>query len=828
MQGASCSVAETAPTGTGWKTTVSVNGAAPVELIASGGKLSVPTFALAAGANTVAFANTYTPPKEEPPAASLRITNAVSAPSGPPQSETQLTYSGSCPSAFTTAAIGNGGSTTPTLTGAVQGASCSVAETAPSGSGWKTTVSVNGAAPVELIPSGGKVSVPAFALAAGVNTVAFTNTYTPPAEEGTVPKIPDPSAGGWQLNGNALLEGANLVLTTATSNQAGSAFWPTKVDPRNLSYEFTISIGGGTGADGLAFVIADASKAAPTALGEKGGGLGFAGISGIAVAFDTWKNSANPSNNFVGISDGSAGAGLLHWLSTYTPASSLRTGTHKVKVSTAGGAISIWLDGTKLGSLAVTLPASAYIGFSGGTGGSNDRHAVSGLTVAGEGGPKEEPPAASLRITNAVSAPSAPQSETQLTYSGSCPSAFTTAAIGNGGSTTPTLTGAVQGASCSVAETAPSGTGWKTTVSVNGAAPVELIASGGKVSVPAFALAAGTNTVAFANTYTPPKEEPPAASLKITNAVSAPSGPPQSETQLTYSGGCPSSFTTAAIGNGGSATPTLTGAVQGASCSVAETAPSGTGWKTTASVNGAAPVEIAPSGGKVTVPTFSLLAGTNTVAFANTYTPPAEEGTVPKVPDPSAGGWQLNGNALLEGANLVLTTATSNQAGSAFWPTRIDPRNVSYEFTISIGGGSGADGLAFVIADPTRGATATSLGEKGGGLGFAKVAGWAVAFDTYKNSANPSNNFVGISDGAGTTAGTLHWLSTFTPASSLRTGTHKVKVSTAGGAIAVSLDGTKLGSVAVTLPASAYVGFSGGTGGSTDRHAVSGLTLGAG
>ena len=226
------------------------------------------------------------------------------------------------------------------------------------------------------------------------------------------------------------------MLTTATSNQAGSAFWPTKVDPRNLSYEFTISIGGGSGADGLAFVIADASKAAPTALGEKGGGLGFAGISGIAVAFDTWKNSANPSNNFVGISDGSAGAGLLHWLSTYTPASSLRTGTHKVKVSTAGGAIAIWLDGTKLGSLAVTLPASAYIGFSGGTGGSNDRHAVSGLTVAGEGGPKEEPPAASLRITNAVSAPSAPQSETQLTYSGSCPSAFTTAAIGNGGSAT--------------------------------------------------------------------------------------------------------------------------------------------------------------------------------------------------------------------------------------------------------------------------------------------------------------------------------------------------------------------------------------------------------
>ena len=829
VQGSNCSVAETAPTGTGWKTTTSVNGAAPVEIAPSGGTVTVPSFALAAGANTVAFTNTYTPPKEEPPA-TLKITNVISAPAGSPQAETTLTYSGTCPSAFTTAALGNGGSATPTLTGAVQGSNCSVAETAPTGTGWKTTASVNGAAPAEIAPSGGKVTVPSFALAAGANTVAFTNTYTPPKEEGGVPTIPDPSAGGWQINGNAKLETPSLVLTPATSNQAGSAFWPTKVDPRNLAYEFTISIGGGSGADGLAFVIADATKSAPTALGEQGGGLGFAGTSGFAVAFDTWQNSVNPSSNFIGISDGAGtSAGTLHWLTTFSPLpSSLRTGTHKIKIETVEGGIAVWMDGAKIGSLAVALPASAYVGFSGGTGGSNDRHAISGFTVAGTG-VKEEPKPATLKITNAISAPAgSPQAESTLTYSGTCPSSFTTAALGNGGSATPTLTGAVQGSNCSVAESAPTGTGWKTTVSINGAAPVELKEAGSTLTAPAFALAAGANTVAFTNTYTPPKEEPP-ATLKITNAISAPAGSPQAETTLTYSGTCPSSFTTAALGNGGSATPTLTGAVQGSNCSVAETAPTGTGWKTTASVNGAAPVEIAPSGGKVTVPTFALAAGANTVAFANTYTPPKEEGGVPAIPDPSAGGWQINGNAKLEAPSLVLTSATANQKGSAFWPTKVDPRNLAYEFTISIGGGSGADGLAFVIGDATKGATATSLGEQGGGLGFAKTPGWAVAFDTYKNSANPSSNFVGISDGAGTSAGTLHWLTTFSPlASSLRTGTHKVKVDTAGGAIAVWLDGTKLGSVAVTLPNSAYVGFSGGTGGSTDRHAVSGLTVAAG
>ena len=635
--------------------------------------------------------------------------------------------------------------------------------------------------------------------------------------------VPAPGAG-WTHNGAATISGGVVQTTPASSFVAGSAFFEKPLESRHLTVEFDQTIGSGTGADGQTLTFADASKAAPTALGEEGGGLGFAGISGIAVAFDTYKNSVNPSNNFVGITDGlGSGAGLLHWLATSTSIPALRTATRHVKVETLNGTLTVWVEGTKALSAAVTMPPQVLLGFTGGTGYFNDLHKAANVTVAGDAAPKEEAPAATLKITNAVSAPAgSSQAETQLAFSGSCPSAFTTAALGNGGSATPALTGAVAGASCSVSEAAPSGTGWKTTASVNGGAPVELTAAGGKLTVPTFALTAGANTVALTNTYTPP-----AATLKITNAVSAPAGSSQAETQLAFSGSCPSAFTTAALGNGGSATPALTGAVAGASCSVSEAAPSGTGWKTTASVNGGAPVELTAAGGKLTVPTFALTAGANTVALTNTYTPAGGEGP-PKIPDPSAGGWQLNGTAKLEGANLVLTTASGNQAGSAFWPTAVDPRNLNYEFTISIGGGNGADGLAFVIGDAAKGAKATSLGEPGGGLGFGKIPGFAAAFDTFKNAVNPSNNFAGVSDGAGSAAGTLHWVSTFTVASSLRTGTHKVKVSTDAGAIAVWLDGTKLGSVAVTLPSSAYVGFSGGTGGLTDRHAVSGFTVAAG
>jgi hypothetical protein len=300
----------------------------------------------------------------------------VNAPAGSVQAGTKLADSGVCPSSFTTSPLGNGESATPALTGAVAGVSCSVSEEAPSGSGWSTTASVNGGSPIALTPSGGKLTVPSFALGAGVNAVHFTNWYT---------AIPDPTAGGWQLNGTAALSTGELVLTRAVSYQAGSAFWPQATDPRKLTVEFDASIGGGTGADGLALVLGDATRGSlPTSLGHNGGGLGFSGIAGIAVALDTYKNSVNPSNNFVGVSDGpisSSNTGELHWIATANLTSSLRNTTHHVKVTTAGGTLTVWIDGTQVLSHAVGLSESAYLGFSGGTGGQNDRHAISRLIV---------------------------------------------------------------------------------------------------------------------------------------------------------------------------------------------------------------------------------------------------------------------------------------------------------------------------------------------------------------------------------------------------------------------------------------------------------------
>jgi hypothetical protein len=195
------------------------------------------------------------------------------------------------------------------------------------------------------------------------------------------------------------------------------------------------------------------------------------------------------------------------------------------------------------------------------------------------------------------------------------------------------------------------------------------------------------------------------------------------------------------------------------------------------------------------------------------------------IPAPSAGGWTLNGNSSLSGSTLVLTTAAGGQRGSAFWPTAVSSQNLTINFDAAIDSGNGADGLTLTFASPSGGAAPTSLGAGGGGLGFSGIPGIAVALDTYKNAVNPSANFVGISDGAGSAADVLHWIATATNVPPLRGVTRHVTATLAGGLLTVAIDGVTYLSSVVTLPPSVLVGFTGGCGGLTDRHAVSNVSI---
>jgi hypothetical protein len=235
-------------------------------------------------------------------------------------------------------------------------------------------------------------------------TVEETITFTPPAvgnfatnwhltaNDGTtvnltlsaivVPAgtVPDPALGGWQLNGTARQNGPVLDLTEVGQfGAAGSAFWPTPVDSAGLDVTFTSTIGGGGGADGLTLTFADPASAGPGSLGGFGGGLGYAGVAGVAVALDTY-----PFDQ-VAVADGSS-QGLPTWVASTTNVPDLHQGTHQVEVQVTPGEVTVRLDGSVVLTAAVSLPRQVLLGFTGGSGGFDDEHGVSGVDILTDAG----------------------------------------------------------------------------------------------------------------------------------------------------------------------------------------------------------------------------------------------------------------------------------------------------------------------------------------------------------------------------------------------------------------------------------------------------------
>jgi Bacterial lectin/Bacterial Ig domain/Abnormal spindle-like microcephaly-assoc'd, ASPM-SPD-2-Hydin len=191
-----------------------------------------------------------------------------------------------------------------------------------------------------------------------------------------------PTTAAWTRNGSATVSGADLVLTPAAADQAGSAFSNTVVPSDGLDAHLTAQIGGGTGADGLAFVLADASDPAAS-LGAGGGGLGYGGLANaVAVTLDTYQNGSDPSANFVGIADGTGGSNdALNYVATSNNIGPLTSGTHDVDVNVYGGHIRVTVDQDLKIDQAVRLPASVRPGFSAATGGLTDQHVVRGVAI---------------------------------------------------------------------------------------------------------------------------------------------------------------------------------------------------------------------------------------------------------------------------------------------------------------------------------------------------------------------------------------------------------------------------------------------------------------
>jgi hypothetical protein len=199
----------------------------------------------------------------------------------------------------------------------------------------------------------------------------------------TAGTLPQPG-GGWSYNGNAGMSGSDSVLTAAAANQRGSVVYTRPVATATFSATFDAQLGGGTGGEGETLALLQPGTA--TSLGANGTGLGFAGLSGLAVVLGTQQLAGAPSADFAGIETATSG-GAPAWLATADLSSlpspvNLRSGTHLVTVTVASGTVTVTIDGTVVLTQAATVPSTAYVAFTGSTGSVTDRHYVRDAAIS--------------------------------------------------------------------------------------------------------------------------------------------------------------------------------------------------------------------------------------------------------------------------------------------------------------------------------------------------------------------------------------------------------------------------------------------------------------
>jgi hypothetical protein len=253
--------------------------------------------------------------------------------------------------------------------------------------------------------------------------------------------------------------------------------------------------------------------------------------------------------------------------------------------------------------------------------------------------------------------------------------------------------------------------------------------------------------------------------------------------------------------------------------------------------------------------TFTAIAGATSATYTQASTATTDSGSVfhvvvsngtnPSVtsdaaslfvgPVPAVGdlcdGWTSLGTAQppTTSCSIQLVTATTQQQGEIVWPNLISTGDIQLSFTVttSNAGSPPADGFAFVLGDPSLGATPTSVGLPGEGLGAEGIPGFVLAFDDYEDPGDPPVPYLGIGRGQ-----TAYWenpyfnLNTSIPALAItgQTVTHNYVISIVQGMMTVTMDGVQVFSGAVAVPPVAYLYFTASTGADYEQTVVSNLS----
>ena len=206
-------------------------------------------------------------------------------------------------------------------------------------------------------------------------------------------------------------------------------------------------------------------------------------------------------------------------------------------------------------------------------------------------------------------------------------------------------------------------------------------------------------------------------------------------------------------------------------------------------------------------------------------------GALPVIGDLCDGSWSALGTAFpLSGCSFQLTAADFSQDGVIVWPTLIPTGNIQLAFTITVSNPSDppADGFALVLGDPSLGATPTSTGQPGQGLGAEGIPAFVLGFDTYPNAGDPPVPYLGVGRGE-FELWENPWtnVNTNIPALAQLGGSisHDYTVAIVQGQMTVTMDGTQVFSGNVKVPPVAYLYFTASTGGAFEQTVISNLSV---
>ena len=166
-----------------------------------------------------------------------------------------------------------------------------------------------------------------------------------------------------------------LQLTDGGMNEAGSAFYATPVNIQQFTTQFTFQLSN-PAADGITFTI---QNNGPTALGGDGGGLGYKGIpNSIAIKFDLFNNAGEGPNSTGLYINGASptlpainltGTGIDLHSGDYFNATIAYDGANLTLTLTDGITLATWSHVWVINIPATVGSNTAYVGFTGGTGG---------------------------------------------------------------------------------------------------------------------------------------------------------------------------------------------------------------------------------------------------------------------------------------------------------------------------------------------------------------------------------------------------------------------------------------------------------------------------